>query len=233
MKPMSAQQPPVSRRARPSAREVRQKTRAAPPAAPPYITRTIPPYALLSEEGLQAIEHHADQLLEEIGLEIRGDREAIGLWRAAGARISGEWRVHVPAGLAREIVRRSAPREFTQHARNPARSVRIGGSHTVFAPAYGPPFVTDLARGRRYGTLEDFHNFVKLAYLSPWLHHSGGTVCEPVDVPVNKRHLDMVYAHMRYSESRSWAPSRALRALPTPSRCAGCCSVRSSSPITA
>ena len=35
--------------------------------------------------------------------------------------------------------------------------------------------------------------------MSPWLHHSGGTICEPVDVPVNKRHLDMVYAHLRYS----------------------------------
>jgi len=108
--------------------------------------------------------------------------------------------VHVPRGLAREIVRRSAPREFTQHARNPARSVQIGGNHTVFAPAYGPPFVSDLDCGRRYGTLEDFRNFVKLSYASPWLHHSGGTVCEPVDVPVNKRHLDMVYAHIRYSD---------------------------------
>src|SRR5260370_13495901 len=32
------------------------------------------------------------------------------------------------------------------------------------------------------------------------LHHSGGPVGEPVDLPVNKRHLDMVYAHMRYSD---------------------------------
>ena len=54
--------------------------------------------------------------------------------------------------------------------------------------------------GRRYGTLADFQNFVKLAYLSPWLHHSGGTVCEPTDVPVNKRHLDMLYAHMTLSD---------------------------------
>ena len=156
-------------------------------APEPPAPRTIPPYELLSEERLVAVERHADQLLDEIGLEIRGDLEAIRLWRAAGARISGEWRVHVPRGLAREIVRRSAPREFTQHARNPARSVQIGASHTVFAPAYGPPFVSDLDGGRRYGTLEDFRNFVKLTYASPWLHHSGGTVCEPVDVPVNKR----------------------------------------------
>ena len=64
---------------------------------------------------------------------------------------------------------------------------------TVFAPNYGSPFVHDLDAGRRYATLADFENFVRLAYLHPHLHHSGGTVCEPVDVPVSKRHLDMVY----------------------------------------
>ena len=58
----------------------------------------------------------------------------------------------------------------------------------------------DLDKGRRYGTIEDFRNFVKLAQSSPWLHHSGGTICEPVDVPVNKRHLDMVYSHIKYSD---------------------------------
>ena len=89
---------------------------------------------------------------------------------------------------------------YTQHARNPARSVEIGGKNTVLAPVYGSPFVHDLDNGRRYGTIEDFQNFVKLAYMSPHMHHSGGTVCEPVDLPVNKRHLEMVYAHMRYSD---------------------------------
>jgi trimethylamine--corrinoid protein Co-methyltransferase len=197
---MTEDSPHVARRARPSARDARRIQRAERPTGPAYITRVIPPYELLSEEGLQAVESHADRLLEEVGFEVRGDAEAVRLWRAAGANIKDEWRVHVPAGLAREIVRRSAPREFTQHARNPSRSVRIGGQHTVLAPAYGPPFVSDLERGRRYGTLEDFTNFVKMAYLAPWLHHSGGTVCEPVDVPVNKRHFDMVYAHIRYSD---------------------------------
>ena len=155
---------------------------------------------MLEEEQLVTIEQHADRLLEEIGMEIRGDAEAIALWRAAGATIEGDTRVRLPAGLARQIVTRSAPREFIQHARNPARSVTIGGPHTVLAPAYGPPFVSDLDRGRRYGTLEDFRNFVRLAYLTPWLHHSGGTLCEPTDVPVNKRHLDMMYAHMSLSD---------------------------------
>ena len=89
---------------------------------------------------------------------------------------------------------------YTQHARNPENNVQIGGDATVFAPNYGSPFVHDLEGGRRYATLADFQNFVKLAYMSPHLHHSGGTVCEPVDVPVSKRHLDMVYAHLRYSD---------------------------------
>ena len=78
--------------------------------------------------------------------------------------------------------------------------MEIGGKNLVLAPVYGPPFVTDLDNGRRYGTIDDFRNFVKLAYMSPWLHHSGGTVCEPTDVPVNKRHLDMMYAHLKYTD---------------------------------
>ena len=105
-----------------------------------------------------------------------------------------------PRGLCRSLVQATAPSQFTQFARNRANDVVFGGQATVFAPAYGSPFVRDLDGGRRYGTIEDFRNFVKLAYASPYLHHSGGTVCEPVDLPVNKRHFDMVYAHMRYSD---------------------------------
>jgi trimethylamine--corrinoid protein Co-methyltransferase len=178
----------------------RQRIRAVHPAAATFITRVIPPYEMLDEEQLVNIETHADRILHEIGMEIRGDADAIRLWKEAGADIEGESRVRIPMGLARRIVRRSAPKEFTQYSRNPARSVTIGGRSTVFAPAYGPPFVSCADHGRRYGTLVDFHNFVKLAYMIPWLHHSGGTVCEPTDIPVNKRHLDMLYAHMTLSD---------------------------------
>jgi len=167
--------------------------------AVPFLTRKLKPFEVLDEEGLSLIEHNADTILEEVGLEFRGDPDALRLLREAGADVQGE-RVRFPRGMCRSIVQATAPRQFTQYARNPARNVEIGGPHTVFAPNYGSPFVRDLDRGRRYGTIEDFRNFVKLAYVSPFLHHSGGTVCEPVDVPVNKRHLDMVYAHMRFSD---------------------------------
>ncbi|MGN6467678.1 MAG: trimethylamine methyltransferase family protein [Rhizobiaceae bacterium] len=164
----------------------------------PYIVRNIPTYDILSEENLVRIEKTADRILAEIGIEFRGDPVALDHWRRAGADVDGQL-VKFEPGLLREILK-TAPPSFTQHARNPARSVEIGGKSIVFSPAYGSPFVMDLDKGRRYGTIEDFGNFVKLAQSSPWLHHSGGTICEPVDVPVNKRHLDMVYAHIRYSD---------------------------------
>lgn len=166
-------------------------------AAPATIRRVIPVYELWGEESLQALEAQADWILREIGIEFRDDEEALRLFKDAGASVDGE-RVRFDTGLARALCS-TAPREFQMHGRDPARTITLGGDNVVFMPAYGPPFVSDLERGRRYATIEDFRNFVKLAYVTPWLHHSGGTVCEPVDLPVNKRHLDMVYAHLRFS----------------------------------
>ncbi|MDB2543887.1 trimethylamine methyltransferase family protein [Woeseiaceae bacterium] len=164
-----------------------------------YIERNIPYFEILDEEGLALIENNADILLEEIGIEFRDFPEALKLFKDAGADIKGE-RVRFPRGFCRSIIQASAPSEYTQHARNSARNVVIGGPRTVLVPAYGSPFIRNLDEGRRYATIEDFRNFVKLAYMSPHLHHSGGTICEPVDVPVNKRHFDMIYSHIKYSD---------------------------------
>ncbi|GCA52429.1 MULTISPECIES: trimethylamine methyltransferase family protein [Sinorhizobium] len=174
------------------------RTGGGPGPSLPYIQRRIREYEVLDEEGLQLIERNAEVVLEEIGIEFRDDAEALDLWKAAGADVRGQ-RVHFPKGLCRELLK-TAPKDFTWHARNPERSAQIGGKATVFAPVYGPPFVRDLDGNRRYATIEDFRNFVKLAYMAPSMHSSGGTVCEPVDIAVNKRHLDMVYSHIRYSD---------------------------------
>jgi len=204
----------ADRRARPSGRDAKRAARAARAGASiPYITRALPCYEVLNADGLALIERNADIILAEVGIEFRGDPEALDLWRKAGAQVQGEL-VRFPPGMCRALVQKTAPREFTQHARNPARNVRIGGLNTVFAPAYGSPFIYNLDEGRRYARIEDFRNFVKLAYMAHSLHHSGGTICEPVDLPVNKRHLDMVYSHLKYSDKALMgsvtAPERAL-----------------------
>jgi trimethylamine--corrinoid protein Co-methyltransferase len=210
---MDEQPVETTRTRRPSGRDAKRASRAAHAALSiPYITRKIPYYEVLDEDGLAKLEHNADTILEEIGIDFRDDPEALAIWKAAGADVQGE-RVHFARGMCRALIQRSAPREFTQHARNPARSVVIGGRNTVFAPAYGSPFVRNLDEGRRYARIEDFRNFVKLAYSSHALHHSGGTICEPVDLPVNKRHLDMVYSHLKFSDKAFMgsvtAPERA------------------------
>ena len=176
----------------------RRRARAGASAAPAYVTRRIPPFAFADEEALVALEAQADWLMQEVGLEFRDDPEALRIWREAGADVDGT-RVRASGDMIRALCA-TAPSEFTQVARNPERSVRIGGDHQVFAAVYGPPFVRDLEQGRRYGALANFVELVKLVYMLPSLHHGGFVVCEPCDVPVSKRHLDMLYAHMRWSD---------------------------------
>ncbi len=163
-----------------------------------FISRNIPNLEILNDEALEIIEANAETVLAEIGVNFVDNPDALARWKDAGADIDGE-RVRLPRGLARQLCA-TAPASFTQHARNPERNVEIGGRNLVLAPVYGPPFVRDQAGGRRYATIEDFRNFVKLGQMSKWVHHSGGTVCEPTDVAVNKRHLDMLHAHMTLSD---------------------------------
>jgi trimethylamine--corrinoid protein Co-methyltransferase len=177
-----------------------------------FIERNIPNFEILNEEALQIIEHNAETVLEEIGVNFVDCPDALKRWKDAGATVDGE-RVRIPRGLARKLCS-TAPSKYTQVARNRERDVEIGGKSLVLAPVYGPPFVRDAAGGRRYATIADFQKFVKLTYMSKWLHHSGGTVCEPTDVAVNKRHLDMLYSHMTLSDKPYMGsvtePSRAL-----------------------
>jgi len=185
-------------RRRAGGREGKQKN-IEPVQGPAYIKREIPIYEMLNEEALQKIEGNADAILEEIGIDFKEDEEVLEIWRKAGCNVQGD-RVRFEKGMLRSIINATSPKQFTQHARNPARSIEIGGDNMCFFPCYGSPFVHDLDRGRRYAQNQDFKNFIKLAHMSPWLHHSGGTIVEPMDLPVNKRHLDMVYNHIKYSD---------------------------------
>jgi len=141
-----------------------------------FIERNIPNFEVLNEEALKIIEFNAETVLEEIGVNFPENPKALQRWKNAGANVDGD-RVRIPRGLARKLIK-TAPAKFTQHARNPEKNVEIGGNTMVLAPVYGPPFIRDLEGGRRYATISDFHKIVKLTYMSKYLHHSGGTVCE-------------------------------------------------------
>lgn len=158
----------------------------------------LPVYNLVGEEELELIHQTSLRILSEIGIAFY-DEEALSILRQHGADVDENSVVRFDPAMVTEYVAQ-APSSFTQLARNSDRNVTIGNRHVCFAPVYGPPYVYDLARGRREASLADFDQFVKLAYMSQYIHHSGGTVVEPVDKPITTRHLDMLYSHIKYSD---------------------------------
>src|SRR5436190_6811635 len=56
----------------------------------PYITRLLKPVEILDEEGLAIIEANADTILEEVGIDFRGDPAALAMLKDAGADVEGE-----------------------------------------------------------------------------------------------------------------------------------------------
>jgi len=131
----------------------------------------LKPYDLLSEEAVNTIHEQAMTILEEIGVDFLHER-ARELFQKAGMKVE-ENRVRFERDFVLEQVART-PATFDLQARNKARSVVLGGDNVVTAPVYGPPFVTDLERGRRGATIEDFTNFDKLAQAVDQIHCAGG-----------------------------------------------------------
>ena len=179
-------------------RAARRKLRTqAPLVMAPTLVVDVPLYEILDENGVEAIHDASMTILEGIGIDFRDD-EAIALWKQAGADVDGQ-RVRLDRALVMELVAK-APESVTMHARNPERTVEVGGRNMVFAPTYGSPFVLDLENQRRYSTLEDLYNFYRLAYMTPHMHLTGGITCEPVDVPIPRRHMHTIYGLLKYSD---------------------------------
>ncbi|QPC45342.1 trimethylamine methyltransferase family protein [Kaustia mangrovi] len=175
----------------------RRERMAAPLVMLPTLERGIPVLDLLGADAEELIHEESMRILEEVGIDFRDD-EAAAMWREAGADTHGH-RVRIDRTLLMDLVAK-APSEYTMHARNPERTVRVGGRNSIFVPMYGAPYVRDLDGNRRYGTLEDLYAFHKLAYLSPALHSTSALICEPVDLPVPRRHLHILYGLFRWSD---------------------------------
>src|SRR2546430_16086482 len=159
-------------------------------------TNTLKPYDILSEEQVQQIDDHAMLILQEIGVDFLHPR-ALDHFRRAGLKIE-ENRVHFDRAVIEEQIKK-VPATFPVQARNPKNAIVIGGNHMVNAPVYGPPFITDLDRGRRGATIDDFTNFDKMAQATPQIHCAGGTIVEPGGLPPETRHPGIGYSPIRWT----------------------------------
>ncbi|KIC21108.1 MULTISPECIES: trimethylamine methyltransferase family protein [unclassified Leisingera] len=179
-------------------RAARVKARTNPaPVYLPALNRRVGPIDLLGPEGVEKIHNAAMTILETTGIEFR-DPVALADWKRAGADVQGE-RVRIGRDMLMELIS-SVPSEWGYAARNPERSLRVGNRHSVFANAYGAPFVYDLDGVRRPSVLEDAHNFFKLSQMSQSMMVPGILPVEPQDVPVPERHLELVHAALTLTD---------------------------------
>lgn len=163
----------------------------------PEIKRGIPLMEVTNQEGVELIHDFAMRVAEQIGCDFQ-DEETLSLWRQTGAEIDGE-RVRIGRDELLDLIG-TIPSSYVHHARNSERTVRVGDGQAVVSPSYGAPFVRDLEGVRRYATLEDLDNLQKLNHMASTVHIAGGTIVEPVDVPVPHRHLHMAYSGLKYSD---------------------------------
>jgi trimethylamine---corrinoid protein Co-methyltransferase len=156
----------------------------------------MPRYEILSEDAMETLDRGWRRIVSELGVEFLLE-ESLEEFRKAGQQVEGNNVKFDPEFILEQVAK--APREFDIQARNPERSVHIGGDHMVFASVYGPQFVRE-GSVRRDATMEDYRNFVKLSQAFPQLDSPGGTIVEPNDTPLDSRHLDMVYALQTLSD---------------------------------
>jgi trimethylamine--corrinoid protein Co-methyltransferase len=158
----------------------------------------LPRLRIVSDDEVESIHRAALNILETIGVRC-AVAEARRIFAAAGAAVDEtEGRVR----LGRDIVEAAlttSPPELTLTPRNPRRAVALGGDALTTAAVLGPPNCTDLARGRRCGTLADFAELLKLTQHFNAVQMNGWPV-EPLDIEVRFRHLDAALAMLTLTD---------------------------------
>ncbi len=163
----------------------------------PSLRRRLPLVEPMTPEQVERIDSASMAILEEVGVVFR-DPIALADWKRAGAEIRDE-RVYLDRYMVRELIA-SIPSEITLHARDPAKSVPLGGNRAIFVPMTGAPYLRDLEDVRRGPTLDDLAMFHKLAHMAPALHSSAHHIVEPMDHPVAHRHLRITYSSIKHSD---------------------------------
>ena len=185
-------------RTRSGGRASRRALRAAPNVAMlPGLRNTLPWCELMDQAQVERVDAASMDILENVGVVFRDDI-ALADWTAAGAKVDGET-VFLDRGLVRDLIA-TIPSDFTYHARDPRKNVRLGGRHSIFVPMTGAPYLRDLDDVRRNPTLDDLAMFHKLSHMMPALHSSAHHIVEPYDHPISQRHLRITYSSMKHSD---------------------------------
>jgi trimethylamine---corrinoid protein Co-methyltransferase len=133
------------------------------------------PIEFLTREQVARIHEATLEILAETGMTV-AHAPARDLLAAAGCAVdSSSERVRFPPHLVESAIRQ-CPDAFPLRARNPERSLNLGGETVYFASFPGFTFI-DLDSGeRRAATVDDLASLVRLCDALPLVH----TLCQPV-----------------------------------------------------
>ncbi|WP_245424119.1 trimethylamine methyltransferase family protein [Methylovirgula sp. 4M-Z18] len=171
----------------------RGAARASGPAEiKPQPRRSFQPVAVVSDDELEAIHETSITILAELGMDFLHE-DAKAMLKQAGAEVDANSDcVRFPRGMVDDYLGK-APKEFTLHARNPARNLQIGGDHVAFCSVASAPNSADRDGGRRPGNHKDYQNFIRLGQSLEAVHLWGGYPVEPADIHASIRHLDAIF----------------------------------------
>jgi len=167
------------------------------------IRNGLPPIEPLSSDEIESIHQASLRVLAELGMNVT-DTEARKIYAEGGARVDNpEEMVYLDPEMVEAVIK-TIPAQFIQKARNPNKSVTLGGNHITFSGVAGPAFVSDLDRGRRPGTYAELCDYKKLFQTYDIIHYAGGGF-EPLDLPESSRHLDVLLSEILYTDKCLYA----------------------------
>ena len=153
-------------------------------------------YQVISQNELEMIHDNSLRIMENIGIVMPEDISK-EILKKHGCTVDGDI-VRFPRELVEKCIR-SAPSSYTLYGRDSSKDVPISCECSAYAGPYGSPFVLDMDRGRRSGTMESFIEIVKIVDKLKYIDIQSHISCEPTDVPEKDRPMRMVYETMKYS----------------------------------
>ncbi|MDH5438897.1 MAG: trimethylamine methyltransferase family protein [Candidatus Bathyarchaeota archaeon] len=163
------------------------------------IKLNIPKLKLLTKKQLEDIHNATLEVLHRTGVVFKHP-EALKIFEDAGAHVDHKsQRVFIPSYLVKEAIRK-APTRFTWHARNPKKSIKLEDDRIHFGPVCTPAFVYDLETyQKRYATLKDFENIVRLMDYLERVDDGYGVV-HIRDVPEGAAHAYALFTQLKNTD---------------------------------
>ncbi len=149
----------------------------------------LPPAEVLTAEQIEDVHAYSTRLLEEVGIEFMLPA-AWDILEANGAKVDRDsGMVKMDRGLVEHWVSK-APSTFDLKARESSRDISFGGKEIAYGSVASAPNALDAERRRTVGSQSSFRDLLKLSHTLSTCSFFSGYPVEPIDLPVNTRHLD-------------------------------------------